>query len=74
MMTLPGDLPRRAWTGGKMPPRGFRLPAFRRTAAVFFGEQVADWRAAWGDTPPRDVLRTFVRRALADAFATLDLN
>lgn len=61
----------RAWTGGNSPslPSSESMPqsAYRR---ALFRQQVKTFRAYWGDWPNADTLRTFYRRARADAFAT----
>ena len=65
-MTYP--LPLVAWTGGDTPPRGFRAALFLAMRRALFREQLATWRAAWGDRPQLDTVRTFWRRARFDAW------
>lgn len=65
-------IPLVAWTGGDT-PRGAdigdrRAPVFRAMRRVLFREQVDTWREAWGDSPDRDTLRTFHKRATLDAW------
>jgi hypothetical protein len=60
-----------AWTGGESPrkPSARSLPEIAYARALF-RQQVNTWRNYWKDSPDRDTLRTFYRRAVADSFAT----
>lgn len=61
-----------AWTGGDTPRTADigdkRAPLFRAMRRVLFREQVETWRNAWGDSPNRDTLRIFHKRATLDAW------
>lgn len=61
-------LPLVAWTGGDVPPKGFRAPEFLAMRRALFAEQLRTWRNAWGDRPQLDTVRTFWRRARFDAW------
>lgn len=60
-----------AWTGGSAPrPIGTIGRWERQIVTSLFREQVDRWRGFWEDSPSRDTLRTFWRRARHDAHAT----
>lgn len=61
-----------AWTGGDRPPADFvRTREFQQLRSAFFREQVGEWRNYWKDSPDADTRKTFQRRAIMDAWATL---
>lgn len=64
---------RRAWTGGDAPTADHMSasPAYRSLVCLIYREQLAYWRAYWGDMPNADTRSIFWRRARFDAFATL---
>lgn len=60
-----------AWTGGESPRKPSVTPVWERAyARALFRQQVNQWRSYWADSPDFYTLRTFYRRARADAFAT----
>ena len=60
-----------AWTGGNSPAKPSETPVWVRAyARALFRRQVNDWRKFWADSPDWYTLRTFYRRAAADAHAT----
>ena len=60
-----------AWTGGTSAPPPSSTPVWVRAyARALFRDAVNTWRRYWGDNPGAAELRTFYKRARADAFAT----
>lgn len=66
----PSEVKHIAWTGGSAPALDPLDPAEREYVLILFRQQCETWKAAWGDRPPLDVRRTFMRRARFDAHAT----
>jgi len=69
-------MPRRAWTGGDLPPNGIRTDKqYRDTVSAFFREALRDcggldlWTCA--GTSVMDRARMFWNRAKLDAWATV---
>jgi hypothetical protein len=61
-----------AWTGGSTPAKPSATHGTEYTlASVLFRDQLADWEEYWGEFPPRDLMRTFWRRARLDAHASI---